>query len=103
MGTDDDLCPGDASTSGCPNAGTADEPDNHEQQDAADRGVDDRAADPRTEMNAQLRGQPVADEGADDPDDHVIDEPKTGPLHNVTRQPSGRNADQQNDFRSIRR
>ncbi len=45
-------------------------------------------------MNAELRHQPIAGEGADNPNHHVIDEPETGPVHDVPGQPSRRKADQ---------
>jgi hypothetical protein len=48
-------------------------------------------------MNAKLRHQPIANESADNADDHVTNEPKPGPIHEVAGQPSGHNANQQYD------
>ena len=39
----------------------------------------------------------LADEGADYANDHVIDRPEPGPLHDVTGQPPGCEANQQYD------
>jgi hypothetical protein len=44
-----------------------------------------------------LRHQPIADERANDADDQVTDDPKSGSLHDLTGQPSGGEADQQDD------
>src|SRR5580658_9883724 len=80
-----------------PTAAAADEADDEKQHDAADRRVDDRADNSDAEMDVELRQQPVADEGADDSDDNVANQPKTGPAHDVTGQPSRDKTDDEDD------
>src|ERR1700736_1989231 len=63
-----------AAPTGAPAATATDEPDDEEQQAGADRGVDDRGHDPGTNMETELRHQPVADEGADNPDYQVAND-----------------------------
>jgi len=45
--------------------------------------------------------QPVANEGADDPDEEVADESEAGASHDLARQPSGHEADQQYDKETL--
>jgi hypothetical protein len=71
-----------------------DEPDDEEQQHGADRGVDDRGDDSGTNMETQLRHQPTANEGADNTDQQVTNEAKSGPVHYLTGQPTGNDADE---------
>ena len=58
---------------------------------------------PETEIDAELRKQPAADEGADDADDEVADETEACALDDLSGQPSGNNADYQNNCESFTR
>ena len=48
-------------------------------------------------MNSEAVQKPVADEGADDANRRVADETETVTSHNLARQPSGNEPDDQND------
>ena len=52
-------------------------------------------------MNAQSRQQPVADEGADQADDQIADEPKSAALHDSAGQPAGNNSDDKDDEKAL--
>ena len=67
--------------------------DDQQQYDCANRGVDDRHNDARAKMDAELRKQPTADEGAHDANDDITDEPEPSSLYNLAGQPSGNEAD----------
>ena len=58
---------------------------------------------PVAEMDAELRQQPAPDEGADDSDDEIADDPEPGALHDLTRKPSGNQADKQDDEKAFAR
>src|ERR1700730_2792050 len=80
-----------------PAAAAPDEPENQQEQHRADRGVDDRSDNTHPNVDAELRQQPVADEGPYDSDDEVADDPIPGTAHDMAGQPSGNDADQQDD------
>lgn len=44
-----------------------------------------------------LRQQPVADEGANNADEQIADEPESAPAHDLAGRSAGNKADQQND------
>jgi hypothetical protein len=48
-------------------------------------------------MNTELRQQPTSEKGAEDPDEEVTKETKSGPAHDLTCQPAGNQADKQDD------
>ena len=48
-------------------------------------------------MNPEAMQKPVADEGTDDANRCVADETETVASHNLARQPSGNEPDDQND------
>ena len=48
-------------------------------------------------MDAESRQQPTTDEGANDSNDEIADDPKAGASHNLAGQPAGNEADQQYD------
>jgi hypothetical protein len=54
-------------------------------------------------VEAELRQEPAADEGACDSDEEVADDPETGALHDLARQPSGNEADHQYDQQTFTR
>jgi hypothetical protein len=74
-----------------------DEPDDEQQYDGADGGVDDRADNSVAKMDSELRQQPVADEGTDNSDYHVTNYAKTRPPDDLAGQPAGNETDQQYD------
>ena len=55
------------------------EPEDQQQYQGSDGRVDDRRNDARTEMDAELRQQPAADDSAYDSDNEVADKPEPAP------------------------
>jgi hypothetical protein len=80
-----------------------DEPQDKEQQDRADGGVDDCSDDPCSEMNAELRQQPASDKGAQDPDNEITNDPETAPAHDLTGQPAGNDTHKQYNQQALTR
>jgi hypothetical protein len=76
-----------------PPASATNEPDDRQQYQRADGGVDDRRNNARAKMGAELRKQPTTDEGAYNSNDEIADDPKPGALHDLPGQPSGNEAD----------
>jgi hypothetical protein len=76
-----------------PPASATNEPDDQQQYQRADGGVDDRRNNARAKMDAELRKQPTTDEGAYNSNDEIADDPKPGALHDLAGQPSGNEAD----------
>ena len=76
-----------------PPASATNEPDDQQQYQRADGGVDDRRNNARAKMDAELRKQPTTDEGAYDSNEEITDDPKPGALHDLAGQPSGNEAD----------
>jgi hypothetical protein len=72
---------------------SANEPDDQQQYQRADGGVDDRRNNARAKMDAELRKQPTTDKGAYDSNDEIAEDPKPGALHDLAGQPSGNEAD----------
>jgi hypothetical protein len=77
--------------SGC----AADQPDDHQQNHGADHRVDDLPYDRDRGSEAEFRQQEAADQGADNADRDIADQPKPESTHDLTRQPSGDRADDQ--------
>ena len=67
------------SPSAAPPATAAHQPDNQQEYQRADGGVDDRRDKARADVDAELRKQPAPDQGAYDADNEVADEPKPVP------------------------
>jgi hypothetical protein len=78
-----------------------DEPENNQKQYGADGGGNDRRNDPGAEVDAQLGQQPTADQGADDPNAEVGNQTVAGTPHDLAGQPSGDEADQQNNEKAF--
>jgi hypothetical protein len=76
-----------------PPASATNEPDNQQQYQRADGGVNNRPNNARAKMDAELRKQPTTDERANDSNDEIADDPKSGALHDLAGQPSGNEAD----------
>jgi hypothetical protein len=86
-----------------PAASAANEFDNQEEYQRADRGVDDRRDNTHAKVDAESGQQPPANEGSYDSDDEVTDDPKPGALHDLARQPSCNEADHQYDKKTFTR
>ena len=54
-------------------------------------------------MDAELGQQPTSDEGTDDSDDEIADDPEPGALHDLAGEPTGNQADQQYDEKAFAR
>jgi hypothetical protein len=54
-------------------------------------------------MDTEPRQQPVPNQGTDNTDDEVADHAKPGPTHDLTRQPAGDHADQQDHKKTFTR
>jgi hypothetical protein len=76
-----------------PPASATNEPDNQQQYQRANGGVDNRRNNARAKMDAELRKQPTTDERAYNSNDEIADDPKPGALHDLAGQPSGNEAD----------
>src|ERR1700720_17100 len=74
-------------------SGSLDQPDDDQQDDRADKGVDDRGDKAATDGDADLRQQPTGDECADDADDDVADQSEAAAFHDHAGQPAGNRAD----------
>ena len=82
-------------------ANPGDQPEKNEQDDRAECGVGDERDLTGTEVDAQLRQQPIADKCPDDADDQVADETVAATPHDVAGEPSGDNADNNNDDQTV--
>src|SRR5258708_3407446 len=76
-----------APTAAPPAPASAQQPDDKQQHDRADRCVDDRGDDSGAEMDAEAREQPVADESTHDADEDIADDAEAGPLDDLACQP----------------
>ena len=92
-----------ATPSASPSTATAEKPHHEEQQHGADGGVDDRADDTAAEMDAEPGQQPTAYKGAQDTDDQIADDPKSGPAYDLTGQPACNETDEQDDQEAFAR
>jgi hypothetical protein len=84
-------------TAPSPTAAASDESEDQQQHNSTDGGVNNRAENPGTEMNIELRQQPITDKGSDNSDNEITNEPKTRTADKLTSQPSGDQAHQQDD------
>jgi hypothetical protein len=78
-----------------PSGATSKKSHDEEQQYRTDGSVHDCADHSRTEMDTQLRQQPASDKGAQNPDNEVTNDPKSGASHNLTCQPARDETDKQ--------
>lgn len=72
-----------------PSTRGTDEADENQQNQCADSGVDDRCDYAHPEMDAELRKQPTADQGADNTNNDIADDSKPAALQDLTGQPPG--------------
>jgi hypothetical protein len=80
-----------------------DQSDDYEQQYRAGRGFNDLGDDARTEMDPKLRKYPARNEGSCYSYDEIADEAQTRALHDLAREPAGRDADDQYDEKAFTR
>jgi hypothetical protein len=92
-----------APPSASPAATAAQEPHGEEQQYCADGCVDNGTDQSGTEMDAQLGQQPTSYECTQNADNEITGDPKTGPSHQLTRQPAGDETDKQNNQQTFTR
>src|SRR5215471_5940904 len=71
------------------------QPQNDQQDDRADEGVDDRSNEAAADYNANLREQPTSDQAADNTDDNVADQSVAATFDYHTGKPTGDGADDQ--------
>src|ERR1700676_4488942 len=86
-----------AGPAAAPSAATVHQPDDQQQYDCANGGVDNRCDHSSTKMDSKPRQQPVAKEGADNSDDDVADHPKTRTPDELTGKPPRNQPDEQYD------
>jgi hypothetical protein len=100
-----DVSPSPSTTapSAAPPTASADQQHDEEQQYRADGSVHDRADDAVAKMDAEPRQQPTADKGAQDTDNQITDDPKSGPSYDLTRQPAGDETYEQYDQEAFAR
>jgi len=70
-------------------AAAANEAHDEQEQYGTYGGIDDGSDQSGPEMDAELRQQPASDQGTQESDDKIADEPESGSLHELTRQPAG--------------
>jgi hypothetical protein len=88
--------PASSSPSACPSA-AAQKTYQQEQHDRAYRGIGNGRTNACAKVNADARQQPIADEGSQNADDDVADEPEPGAPHKLTGQPAGHETHQQDN------
>src|SRR6201987_3387592 len=86
-----------------PSTLSADEHDDQEQQYCTDRGFNDLRDDARAEMDPKLRKYQAPNEGPRYSHDEIADDAQARALHDLTRQPPGRDADSQYDEKAFTR
>jgi hypothetical protein len=97
-----DLLPAPAPTPAAAEAAAAaNQPHDEQEYQRPDRRVDDRRYNTNAKVNAELGQQPVANEGAYDPDEEIPDDSKPGASYDLARQPSRDEADQQYDEETL--
>jgi len=69
------------------------EPDDQQQDQRTNGGVDDCRNNSQAKMDAELRKQPTADEGAYDSNEEIANDPKADALQDLASHPSGGEAD----------
>src|SRR5512139_234500 len=79
----------------------ADKSDDHQENDRADGGVDDRSDEAGEGDETQLLEQPDADEGADDTDDDVPEQPESKSAHDLPGEPAGNRADDEHNNKAV--
>src|SRR6476646_8606432 len=84
-----------------PAAAPAEDPQHHQQQYRADGGRGDRTHHSRTDVDAEAGQQPGADEGADDADYEVADQPEPCPSHELPGEPAGDDTDHHDDEKPL--
>jgi len=75
----------------------ASEADKEQQYQCTDRGADDCRENAGADMDAELSKQPVTDKRADDTDQKIADDPEASAPGDLPRQPSGNQADNNDD------
>jgi len=71
------------------------QPDDQQQDQCPDGGIDDRRHQTGAEMDAELRQQPAADECTDNSNNEIAGDTEPGALHDLPSQPPGNEAHQQ--------
>jgi hypothetical protein len=79
----------------------AHQPKQQKKHHRANEGVDDQGNDPGAKMDANPRQQPVADKCADQANNQVTDQSKAAAFHDSAGEPSGDNADDQYDEKTL--
>jgi len=76
---------------------TSQQSDQQQENHCTDRGDNDGATQSGADVNTELRQQPCAEQGADNPDRDIADETKTVSRHQLSGEPSGNETNQQDD------
>ena len=77
-----------------PSASATNEPDDQQQDQRTNGGVDDGRNNSQAKMDAELRKQPTTDEGAYDSNEDIANDPKADALQDLAGHPSGGEADE---------
>jgi hypothetical protein len=80
---------------------TPQKPNHKQKQDRANGSVDDRGDNAGTEMDADLRQQPVANKRADNAYYQIADESESGPPYDLSGQPASDETDEQYDQKTF--
>src|SRR5215203_5794587 len=84
-----------------PAATAPQQPCQQQQEHGPERRADNRGEDAGAEPDAETREQQARNQRADDADDEVADEAEAGPLHELSGEPPGDQADQQDDGKTF--
>jgi hypothetical protein len=86
-----------------PSPAAANEAHDEQKQYGTYCGVDNCIDQSGPEMDAELGQHPASDQGTQQSDDKVADEPKAGSLHELARQPAGNETHKQDDQQALAR
>jgi hypothetical protein len=84
-----------------PTAASSDNPEDQQKYHGPDGGGGNRVHNPGANTDAQPGQQPRADEGADNPDDDVANDPEAGSLHELSGEPACNETYDQNDDKTF--
>jgi len=80
---------------------TSQKPHHKQKQDGANSSIEDRRDDAGTQMDSDLRQQPVANERADNAYNEIADESESNPPDDLSGQPASDNTDEQYDQKTL--
>jgi hypothetical protein len=95
------LAPKSTRPATTPSTAASNDPDDREQHNSTNRGVDDQRHDANAKMDVQSWQQPITDEGSDNAYYQVPDETEPATSDNPPGEPARDNADQYYDEKAL--